>query len=104
MRVNVGKCLQVLAKTLDSTQLTTDKLEVSTITRDEKLGRVSRNPAKSCMHDRTGCVSLTLHEWNRSTNVSAALQVVYKVYEDVDLEPLLTEVNAIRKKEKDEES
>ena len=32
------------------------------------------------------------------------LQVVYKVYEDVDLEPLLTEVNAIRKKEKDEES
>ena len=32
--------MQVLAKTLDSTQLTTDKLEVSTITRDEKLGRV----------------------------------------------------------------
>ncbi len=32
--------LQVLAKTLDSTALTTDKLEVSTITRDDKLGRV----------------------------------------------------------------
>ena len=33
-----------------------------------------------------------------------AVQVVYKVCEDADLEPLLTEVNAIRQKEKDEES
>ena len=43
--------MQVLAKTLDSTQLTTDKLEVSTITRDEKLGRVrifSPPPASRC--------------------------------------------------------
>jgi len=30
--------VQVLAKTLDSTALTTDKLEVSTITRDESHG------------------------------------------------------------------
>jgi hypothetical protein len=39
--------MQVLAKTLDSTQLTTDKLEVSTITRDEKLGRVRIVPVSA---------------------------------------------------------
>ena len=35
---------------------------------------------------------------------AVGVQVVYKVCDDVDLEPLLTEVNAIRQKEKDEES
>ena len=97
----------MLAKTLDSTQLTTDKLEVSTITRDDKLGRVM---AASC----TVIVPLIANYWSKSERSYAgfddhqahrlAVQVVYKVYEDIDLEPLLTEVNAIRKKEKDEES
>lgn len=42
VEVSADGCVQVLAKTLDSTQLTTDKLEVSTITRDESHGgRVS---------------------------------------------------------------
>ena len=50
-------CVQVLAKTLDSTQLTADKLEVSTITRDETHGgRVRMGPASllqgtdACLH------------------------------------------------------
>jgi len=62
--------IKVLAKTLDSTQLTPDKLEVATIRRDESMGG----------------------------------RVVYKVYEQEDLKPLLEEVNAERQKEKDEES
>jgi len=62
--------IKVLAKTLDSTQLTPDKLEVATISRDESMGG----------------------------------RVVYKVYEQEDLKPLLEEVNAERQKEKDEES
>jgi len=48
-RSHVHYELQVLAKTLDSTALTTDKLEVSTITRDDKLGRVWLHLAPS-MH------------------------------------------------------
>ena len=40
----------------------------------------------------------------RDVKGSLELQVVYKVYEQEDLKPLLEEVNAERQKEKDEES
>ncbi|KAK9829292.1 hypothetical protein WJX72_004984 [[Myrmecia] bisecta] len=61
--------VKVLSKTMDSTTLTPDKVELSTIMRNEETGRV-----------------------------------VYKVYDEADLKPLLDAVNEEKEKDKEKES
>lgn len=60
--------IKVLSKTMDSTTLSPEKVELATLSRDE-----------------------------------AADKVVYKVYEDTDLKPILDAVNAEQTKEKEKE-
>jgi 20S proteasome subunit alpha 3 len=58
--------IKVLSKTMDSTTLSADKVELATLTRDEENNRM-----------------------------------VYKVYEEAEMKPLLDEINEIQSKEKE---
>lgn len=157
--------LQVLSKTMDSTTLSPEKVELATVTRNESTGEVSKvsvdqqhmpstgqllpvpdtlcllhasyclsTPAlliawrvgpphtcssqcKSCTSPCTvGCIQAVAddhiypHEQKDEEcspavlSSTALLQVVYKVYNDAELQPLLAAVNEETQKEKDSEA
>ena len=127
--------IKVLSKTMDSTTLSPEKVELATLSRDEDAGKVRAVRALLCSllqphtavgsHERGGsgvqlappaaavprprgcdaddayppCCAVPA-----AVSAVRAVQVVYKVYEDAELKPILDAVNAEQSKEKEKES
>lgn len=113
---SIGACSQVLSKTMDSTTLSPEKIELSTVRRDEANDEVSRCWTIVTMHGPHLCGAssryigdlwmsgLFCQVGHELDLLVACLQVLFHIYEDAELKPLLDAVNDQREKEKEKEN
>ena len=88
-------CLQILSKTLDSTALTPEKVELATIVHDSESNSVCPY-CQPLLSDVVVAVSVSM--------IDSVAQVLYHMYEEAELKPLLEAANADVAKERESEA
>ena len=114
--------LQVLSKTMDSTTLSPEKIELSTVRRDEDNDEVNslrvdfKRPMQLHVSASKACSEaegVKKRGWRQcwtavnkvvQLRTSGVSQVMFHIYEDAELKPLLDAVNDEREKEKEKEN